>query len=93
MAGLLGSDTYILDSGGYVQYDDAGNNDYSVIYNFSTQDTIQLGGPKSDYNLKTSTISVGSSAVDTGIYYGNELISVVADITNLNLGANYFDYI
>lgn len=94
--GGTGADEFILGSYlGVVYYDIVGNNDYAVINDFSTkQDSIRLTGSITDYSLKNSPISVGSSAADTGIYYNNdEFIGIVADVSDLNLGESYFSYV
>jgi Ca2+-binding RTX toxin-like protein len=101
-----GSDRYVLASANSVFYNDgnnstAGLNDYALIQGFNTsQDKIQLEGSASRYVLGSSPINgVGG----TGIYLdtnGNgtlgssdELISVVAGVTNLTLSAGYFSYV
>ncbi len=93
--GGTGADEFILGTYFAVDYDNFGNGDYAVINDFSTQqDSIRLTGLITDYSLKTSPISVGSSAADTAIYYNNdELIGIVADVSGLSLGASYFSYI
>ncbi len=93
--GGTGADEFILGTYFAVDYDNFGNGDYAVINDFSTQqDSMRLTGLITDYSLKTSPISVGSLAADTGIYYNNnELIGIVADVSGLSLGASYFSYV
>jgi Ca2+-binding RTX toxin-like protein len=93
--GGTGADEFIFGTYFAVDYDNFGNGDYAVINDFSTrQDSIRLTGLITDYSLKNSPISVGSSAADTAIYYNNnELIGIVADVSGLSLGARYFSYV
>jgi Ca2+-binding RTX toxin-like protein len=101
-----GSDRYVLANANSVFYNDgnnstAGLNDYGLIQGFSTShDTIQLEGSASRYVLGSSPINGVSG---TGIYLdtngsgtlgsSDELISVVAGVTNLNLTASYMSYV
>jgi Ca2+-binding RTX toxin-like protein len=101
-----GSDHYVLANANSVFYNDgnnatAGLNDYALIQGFNTsQDTIKLEGSASRYVLGSSPINGVSG---TGIYLdtnnsgtlgaSDELISVVAGVTNLTLSAGYFSYV
>ena len=106
LTGGNGSDQYVLANANSVFYNDgnnatAGLNDYALIQGFNTsQDKIQLEGAANKYVLGSSPIN---GINGTGIYLdtngngtlGNtdELISVVAGVTNLNLTAGYFTYV
>ncbi len=106
LIGGNGSNTYVLAKANSVYYNDgnnntAGLNDYALIEDFSkSQDEIWLKGSASDYVIGASPIG---GVNGTGIYLdtngsgtlgaNDELIAVVAGINNLNLTANYFDYI
>jgi Ca2+-binding RTX toxin-like protein len=100
LTGGNGSDQYILANANAVFYNDgnnatAGLNDYALIQGFNTsQDKIQLEGAANKYVLGSSPIN---GINGTGIYLdtgaNDELIAVVAGVTNLNLTAGYFNYV
>jgi Ca2+-binding RTX toxin-like protein len=59
---------------------------YGLIKDWNPQaDAIQLHGSASSYRLVQNRNWFGSSANDTGIYVGNDLIGIVQDSTNVNL--------
>jgi hypothetical protein len=47
--------------------------------------SVEVAGNLSDYSLDKSSSYSGGSALDTGIYYQNDLIAVVQDKTNLGI--------
>lgn len=63
---------------------------YALIGDWnSANDRIMVHGSASSYRLVKNQNWVGSSAKDTGIYIGNDLIGVVQDSTNVNLDLNF----
>lgn len=71
-----------------IHYDEAGNNDYALIQDFTPgEDTIELGGSKTDYRLAASP-----AGLPTGIalYRGGELIAILQGTSSLDLNAAYF---
>ena len=83
LIGGSGADTFVLGNLLGVYYQGAG---YATIKDWdSSSDTILVTGDFSQYSLKTDNFEVGSSAKDTGIYYGNDLICIVQDSTNVTL--------
>jgi Ca2+-binding RTX toxin-like protein len=106
LIGGNGSNTYVLAKANSVYYNDgdnstAGLNDYALIEDFSkSQDEIWLEGSAGDYVIGASPIDgVNGSGIylDTNgsgtLGANDELIAVVEGVNNLNLTANYFDYI
>jgi Ca2+-binding RTX toxin-like protein len=101
-----GGNTYILAKANNSYYDDgkngtAGLDDYALIEGFAKDsDAIQLKGAAGDYVLGSSPIdgvngvSIYSDTNGNGILGGSdELIAVVAGVKDLNLAADYFDYV
>jgi Ca2+-binding RTX toxin-like protein len=79
--GGAGADTFVL--GGYngVYYNETGDG-YAVIKDFDWRegDKIEVKGDSSQYRLEYKSVAgIGSSAMDTEIYYGNERIAIVED--------------
>jgi Ca2+-binding RTX toxin-like protein len=88
LTGNGGPDTFILGGSWAVSYLGVG---HATITDFSNAqgDTLQVYGSQSDYSLgKTANLS-GGSALDTGIYYQQDLIAVVQDTTDVNLSSNF----
>lgn len=52
-------------------------------------DKIELGRASGRYFIRTQNIT-GSSALDTAIYYNNDLIGVIEDSTNVSIGRGDF---
>jgi Ca2+-binding RTX toxin-like protein len=76
------------ETGKEVYYNKAGNDDYALIQNFDyTQDFIELAGSKSDYRLGASPSGLPEG---TGIFQGDELITIVEGKNSLTLDAPYF---
>lgn len=100
LSGGVGSDTFILGKwfGGW-----SGGQSWSasvVFYQGDGHATITdwlpgvdkietVLGSGSQYSLQFLNLGVGSSALDTGIYYGNDLIAAVQDTTNVNFGRDF----
>ena len=80
LIGGSGQDTFVLGSESQVYYYNQGNN-YAKIVDWEVGvDKIQLCG--ANYTLAESNFSLGSSSkLDTGIYYQNDLIAVLQDIS------------
>jgi RTX calcium-binding nonapeptide repeat (4 copies) len=76
-----GADKFVL--GGYwgVSYNETGDG-YAVIKDFDWRegDKIEVKGNSGQYRLEYKSVAgIGSSAMDTEIYYGNERIAIVED--------------
>jgi Ca2+-binding RTX toxin-like protein len=87
LVGGAGSDTFALGDRTYgVFYQGQG---YATIRDWdASADYIQVRGSTSQYSLRTGNWA-GSSARDMGIYYGNDLIGVVQDNTNVNFSRDF----
>jgi Ca2+-binding RTX toxin-like protein len=90
LVGGAGSDTFVLGSGTngvhYRGRSGAENADYARIVDFqSGVDKIQLRGKADYYTVKYGNW-FGSSATDTAIFYGSDLIGVVQDNTRFSSG-------
>lgn len=85
------ADRFVLGDYYGVHYTGDGFNGYAIINDFTYGwDKIQVKGSLNNYQLKTDMNLVGSSASDTAIFYGNELIGVVRDNTSIQLTSAYF---
>lgn len=86
LVGGDGSDTFILGGSWGVSYQ---GNAYATISDWNpSSDYIQTIGNSSQYSLGYADYS-GSSALDTQIYYGNDLIANVQDTTNLSISRDF----
>jgi serralysin len=86
LAGGTGSDTFVLGSSTSVYYQGSG---YAVITDWDyTSDFIQAHGSSSQYSLVQENWA-GTSALDTAIYYGSDLIGVVQDSTNVQFSRDF----
>jgi Ca2+-binding RTX toxin-like protein len=84
--GGAGSDTFILGGSWGVSYRGSG---YATIADWdASADYIETIGNSSQYSLRSENWS-GSSALDTAIYYGNDLIAVVQDSTNVSFSRDF----
>lgn len=83
LLGAGGADTFVLgtSNGGSFYLGDG----FAIIQDFKWRegDTIQVVGSISDYRLETSQNFSGSSAWDTAIYRGNDLIAIAQDTTDV----------
>ncbi|MBD2069528.1 calcium-binding protein [Leptolyngbya sp. FACHB-671] len=94
LAGGTGSDTFMLgDSTGmfYLRGRTANGKDasYALITDWTAVDRIRAYGSSSSYELVKNKNLLGSSAKDTGIYVGNDLIGVIQDSTNVSFSKNF----
>jgi len=95
-----GKDTFVLGDGKKVYYDDGkknnpGKGDYALIRNFNIdEDIIQLHGKANDYALKNSPRGMPSgTAIFLDTAGKDELIGIVADVSDLELKADYFKFV
>lgn len=90
LTGGAGADTFVIGTGTGICYLDGSNADnvdhsYALITDWQPDvDKIQIYMYSSSYQLVRGSW-VGSSATDTGIYYGNDLLAIIQDSTNVNL--------
>ena len=83
LIGGSGADTFVLGNLLEVYY--LGSS-YATIQDWDpSSDSIAVTGDFSKYSLQTDDFGIGSSAKDTGIYYGSDLICLVQDSTNVTL--------
>ena len=86
LAGGTGSDTFVLGSSTSAYYQGLG---YAVISDWNYQyDYIQAYGSSTQYTLAQENWA-GTSALDTAIYYGSDLIGVVQDSTNVQFARDF----
>ena len=86
LSGGTGFDTFVLGDSWDVYYQGAG---YATITDWDWQsDYIEITGDPSQYSLGYSDWS-GSYALDTEIYFGNDLIGIVQDTTNVDLARDF----
>lgn len=80
LSGGAGADKFILGDSWGAYYSGDGYGGYAIIkdFNYAEGDKIQLFGSLNYYEVKTENFS-GTSALDTTIYYQNDLIGVVED--------------
>ena len=96
LTGGTGADTFVLgdsDRGLNSVYIGVGyeGEGYATITDFSRRqgDKIQVAGSITDYSVDKSVNFSGGSALDTGIYYGDDLIAVVQDTTKVYLSRDF----
>ena len=86
LTGGTGYDTFVLGESSNVFYQ---GDEYAVITDFNWQyDYIQVEGTRSQYSLGTGNW-FGNSAQDTAIFFGNDAIAVVQDVTNVNFDHDF----
>lgn len=84
--GGTGYDTFILGGSWGVSYQGYG---FATIADWDgTSDRIEVIGSTSDYSLGSGHWG-GTSALDTEIYFGNELIAVVQDSIDVNISQHF----
>jgi Ca2+-binding RTX toxin-like protein len=79
--GGRGADTFVLGGASGVYYNETGDG-YAVIKDFDYRegDKFEVKGNSSQYRLEYKSVAgIGSAAMDTEIYYGNERIAIVED--------------
>jgi Ca2+-binding RTX toxin-like protein len=87
LTGGAGTDYFIL--GGYwgVSYQGLG---YATITGWdASADYIEVEGTSSQYSLGFTTNWGGTSALDTTVYFGSEIVGVVQDTTNVSIGRDF----
>lgn len=86
LSGGAGYDTFVLGGSWGVSYQGLG---YATITDWDWQsDYIETIGDASQYSLGYSDWS-GSSALDTEIYFGSELIGIVEDTTDVDFARDF----
>lgn len=72
-----------------------GNNleDYALIKDFQTEDTIQLRGHADQYDLSENDRLGGKSGTGIFLAHTSELIGFVEGVKDLNLGSNDFSFV
>lgn len=95
-----GKDTFVLGDKKNVYYDDGKNNnpgkgDYALIRNFKTdEDIIQLHGKVNDYLLKNSPRGMpDGTAIFLDTVGKDELIGIIADVSDLDIKGDYFNFV
>jgi RTX calcium-binding nonapeptide repeat (4 copies) len=79
--GGKGADTFVLGGASGVYYNETGDG-YAVIKDFDYRegDKFEVKGNASQYRLEYKSVAgIGSAAMDTEIYYGNDRIAIVED--------------
>ena len=83
LAGGSGSDSFILGNAASVFYTGEG---FAFITDFSrVDDRILLSGDISQYNVLTDDFNIGTTAVDTALYYQDDPIAVFQDTSEINV--------
>ncbi len=86
LSGGSGYDTFVIGDSQSVFYQGLG---FATITDWnSSYDMIQAKGSSSQYSFGTGNWS-GSNALDTEIYFGNDLIAVVEDTTNVSFSRDF----
>jgi len=94
-----GQDKFVLGSAYETFYQVGQQNDLAMIADFNSQeDRIQLNGDVQDYSLKVATFDLGDSSMSgtyiyNDAYVDSEAIAFVANQTDLNLAAEYIDFV
>ncbi|MUG97446.1 hypothetical protein F7734_36025 [Scytonema sp. UIC 10036] len=91
LAGGSGSDTFVLGGSTWgVSYQYYGSSDYALILDWDYKsDKIGVTGSLDRYSLRTGNWHGQSNLLDTGIFYNNELIAIISDSTNVNIGRDF----
>jgi len=97
LTGGTGADTFVLGDTDKSFYIDSsgGRGDRAVITDFKQfeGDKIVLHGSAQDYRLEvSSSLGVGTAALDTAIYQGNDLIGIIQDNVEQSLTSSSFVY-
>ena len=84
-------DTFVLGNSSGNFYRGMG---YATILDYNgAEDYIQIKGSASSFRLDQGVNWGGSSALDTAIYSGNDLLAIVQDTTNIQLTSYYFQFV
>ena len=63
---------------------------YALITDWDyTSDYIQAHGSSSQYSLQSGNYGFGTSAQDTAIYYGTDVIGYIQDSTNVSFSRDF----
>ncbi|BAY81507.1 metalloprotease [Calothrix parasitica NIES-267] len=86
LIGGSGNDTFALADASSVFYQGDG---YAMISDFNWEyDYIQVSGSSNQYSLETGNWT-GGSALDTAIYFDNDLIGLVKDFANVSFDRDF----
>jgi Ca2+-binding RTX toxin-like protein len=86
LTGGTGSDTFVLGNASGAFYRGL---EYATITDFNwTEDWIEAKGIASQYFMRFGAW-IGGASRDTAIYYGNDLLSVVEDTTNVSFARDF----
>ena len=95
LTGGFGADTFVLGDADVHAYGNYSGvfylgNDYARITDFSRAqgDKMEVVGELSDYSLDDSMNVLGSSALDTRVFYQGELIAIAENVTGLSIAAD-----
>jgi len=89
LEGGSGSDTFVLGTRSYTYYALYDNDGYATITDFSAADDyIQAYGLSNFYTLSAGNWG-GTSALDTGIFFENNLVAVVQDTTDVDFSRDF----
>jgi serralysin len=93
LVGGAGQDYFILGGSWGVSYIESGSG-YAIITDWDwSSDYIEVKGTASQYQLRLENQTGNSSVLDTAIYYVSggidDLISVVQDTSNVNIGRDF----
>jgi hypothetical protein len=88
-----GRDTFVLGDFRQAYYKGKGLQDYALIKDFSTQDTIQLHGNRCLYELSETYSLGGKSGTSIFLKDTYELIGFVEGVTGLSLASNDFSFV
>lgn len=91
--GGLAPDTFVLGEAGKVYYTGNRLEDYALITDFGTEDTLQLQGFAAQYDLRENYQLGGKSGTGIFIAHTSELIGFVEGVKDLNLGSNDFSFV
>ena len=72
---------------------ECGLQDYALIKDFNTQDTIQLHGNRRSYELSETYSLGGKSGTSIFLKDTSELIGFVEGVTGLYLASNDFSFV
>jgi serralysin len=87
LTGGRGFDTFILGGDWGISYLKEG---YATITDWNwEQDYIEVVGDARDYSLGITNFGIGTSALDTAIYYEGNVIAWVQDSTNINIDRDF----
>lgn len=87
LSGGTGVDTFVLGDSYSTYYQGSG---YALITDWDySSDYIKAHGSSTQYSLQYSNYGVGTSAQDTVIYYGTDVVGVIQDSTNVSFSRDF----